>query len=108
MHVVTVAWDQLINIHYAFLNSVKCKILEIPLKNWKFLQINNNIRYLLAALNSPPAYKIERMKTKLTEMHTWSPFISRCLLLVSVILQISNLETILYSGHFSWYTLYTC
>ena len=29
MHVLTVAWDQLININYAFLNSAKWKILEI-------------------------------------------------------------------------------
>ena len=33
-------------------------------------------------------------------------YISRWLLLVSVTLQISNLEAILYSGHFFWYTLY--
>ena len=33
-------------------------------------------------------------------------YISRWLLLVSVILQISNLEAILYSGHFFLYTLY--
>ena len=58
MHVVTVACDQLININYAFLNSIKCKILEI---RWsrvsiyyvsfflKFLQFNNSIPYLLAA-----------------------------------------------------------
>ena len=58
MHVVTVAWDQLININYAFLNSAKCKILEIQGSRvgiyyvsffLKFLQINNNIPYLLAA-----------------------------------------------------------
>ena len=36
-----------------------------------------------------------QMKTKLTEMHTWSTFIRRWLQLVSVILQISNLEAIL-------------
>ena len=77
----------------------------------KFLQINNNIPCLLAAQKQinfrlkflcashlkmkhfelPPAYK---MKTKLTGMHTC---ISCWLLLVSVILQISNLEAILYS-----------
>ena len=28
MHVLTVAWDQLINNNYAFLNSAKVKILE--------------------------------------------------------------------------------
>ena len=28
MHVLTVAWDQLININYAFLNTAKSKILE--------------------------------------------------------------------------------
>ena len=33
-------------------------------------------------------------------------YISRWLLLVSVILQIPNLEAILYSGNFFWYTLY--
>ena len=58
MHVVTVAWDQLININYAFLNSAKCKILEIQGSRvgiyyvsffLKFLQIDNNILYLLAA-----------------------------------------------------------
>ena len=31
-------------------------------------------------------------------MHTWSSFIRRCLLLVSVILQTSDLEAILLSG----------
>ena len=58
MHVVTVAWDQLININYAFLNSAKCKILEIRGSRvgiyyvsffLKFLQFNNSIPYLLAA-----------------------------------------------------------
>ena len=102
MHVLTVAWDQLININYAFLNSAKWKILDFQGSRVgiyyascfiKFLQINNNIPYLLAAQKQiifrlkflcashlkikhfelPPAYKIEHMKTKLTEMHTWCP-----------------------------------
>ena len=58
MHAVTVAWDQLININYAFLNNAKCKILEIRGSRvniyfvsffLKFLQFNNCIPYLLAA-----------------------------------------------------------
>ena len=62
----------------------------------KFLQINNNILYLLAAQKQiisrlkflcashlkikyfelSPAYKMEHMKTKLTEMHTWCPLLA--------------------------------
>ena len=58
MHVLTVAWDQLININYALLNSAKWKILEIRGLRvgiyyisflLRFLQIDNNIPYLLAA-----------------------------------------------------------
>ena len=49
--------------------------------------------------NSPLAYKIElHMKTKLTEMH--KSYISGWLLLVSVILQISDLEAISVFGRF--------
>ena len=61
-----------------------------PIIFLKFLQINNNILYLLVTQKQiifrlkvlcashlkikyfelPPAYKIEHMKTKLTEIHT--------------------------------------
>ena len=86
----------------------------------KFLQINNSIPYLLAApkkitfslkflcashlkikhFELPPANEMEDMKIKLTEMHTRCPIlaVTRCWL--SVILQISNFEAILYLGHF--------
>ena len=49
-------------------------------------------------LFNSPAYKIEHMKTKLTEMH--KSYISGWLLLVSVILQISDLEAISVFGRF--------
>ena len=48
--------------------------------------------------SSPPAYKTEHVKTKLTEMH--KSYISGWLLLVSVILQISDLEAISVFGRF--------
>ena len=67
MDMVIVAWDQLININYAFLNRAKCKILEIQCHasvfttyNFflKFLQINNNIPYLLTAQKNHFSFEI--------------------------------------------------
>ena len=90
----------------------------------KILQINNNIPYLLATpkklflvwnfcaqatwklriLNYPN--EMEDMKTKLTEMHTQCPILAVGCCWLSVILQISNFEAILYLGHF-FDTLYS-
>ena len=129
MHVLTVAWDQLININYAFLNSAKWKILEfqgscvgIYYASFfkKFLQINNNILCLLAAQKQiifrlkflcashlkiqhfllPSCLQNWTYENKIDwDAHLMS-YISCWLLLEYVILQISNLEAILYSGHF--------
>ena len=86
----------------------------------KFLQINNNIPYLLPApkklflkklifvpsyliikhFEVPPANEMEDRKTKLTEMHTRCPILAVGCCWLSVILQISNFEAILYLGHF--------
>ena len=78
---------------------------------YKVLQINNNIPCLLAA-QKQIIFRLKflcarHLKIKHFELfprlqrgtHLMS-YISRWLLLVSVILQISNLEAILYSGHF--------
>ena len=46
------------------------------------------------------------MKTKLTEMHTQCPILAVGCCWLSVILQISNFEAILYLGHF-FDTLYS-
>ena len=123
MHVLTVAWDQLMNINYAFLNSAKWKILEFQGSRvgiyyvslfLKFLQINNNIRYLLV-VQKQITFRLKflcasHMKIKYSELlpclQNWTyenkidwdahlmSYISRWLLLVSVILQISNLKAI--------------
>ena len=59
----------------------------------------------------PPANEMEDMKTKLTEMHTRCPILAIGCCWLSVILQISNFEAILYLGHFFIhsvvYTFYT-
>ena len=85
----------------------------------KFLQINNNIPYLLAApkkpifslkflcashlkikhFELPPANGMGDMKTKLTEMHNRCPILDVGCCWLSVIFQISNFEAILYLGH---------
>ena len=51
---------------------------------------------------------MEAMKTKLTEMHTPCPTLAVGCCWLSVILQTSNFEAILYLGHFFLYTLYYC
>ena len=48
----------------------------------------------------PSANEMEDMKTKLTEMHTRYPILAVDCCWLSVILQISNFEAILYLGHF--------
>ena len=116
------------NINYAFLNSAKWKILKIQGLRVgiycvsflpRFLQIDNNIPYLLAAQKIIFCLKFlcaSHLKIKHFELspclQNWTyknkidwnahlkSYISCWLLLVSVILQINNLEAILYSGHF--------
>ena len=50
---------------------------------------------------------MEDMKTKLTEMHTRCPTLAVGSCWLSVILQISNFEVILYLGHFFIHPVYT-
>ena len=118
MHVLTVAWDQLININYAFLNCAKWKILEFQGSRVgiyyasffiKFLRINNNIPCLLAAQKQinfrlkflcASHLKIKNFELPGPCLQNWTYenkidwdahmmfYISRWLLLVSVILQI--------------------
>ena len=54
----------------------------------------------------PPANEMEDMKTKLTDMHIRCPILAVGCCWLSVILQISNFEAILYFGTFFLYTLY--
>ena len=122
MHVLTVAWDQLININYAFSTAQNEKY-------WKFrgcalvfamyhffydliLQIDNNIPYLLAAQKNHFSFEIfvrSHLKIKHFELspclQNWiyeskidwnahlKSYISRWLLLLSVILQVNQFRS---------------
>ena len=74
MHVVTVAWDQLINTNYAFLNSTKCK------KYWKFrgrLSYEKN-RFSFEMFARKPLENIAFELPLLTKLNIWKQNWLRC------------------------------
>ena len=113
MHMLTVAWDQLVKINDALLNRTKCKILKFQglrvgiyyvLFFLIFLQINNAIPYLLAVQKNsflvwilshlkikhfepPPCLQNSTYENKIVWDAHLKSHISRWLLLLSVILQ---------------------
>ena len=134
MHVLTVAWDQLVKISDAFLNSAKWKLLEFQGSRVGiyyvsffliFLRINNAIPYLLAVqknsflgwnLFAQTTWKLSILNSSCLQNSTYEnkshldahlkSNISRWLLSLSLSITLQNIEfrSDFGFGTFFWYT----